>query len=395
MKGRPTGESASMSALGAGGEGTGGHSLIGVLDDFVGYNDVVDNQMQKKKEFYRATVCNVVLRTKDKRGWKDVIGTRWPGGDPYGDWLTSPDWVSTHRGSLEVEGRPSDPGKPVYLSREQIEKERREQGPTMFSFQMQNDDSPPGEKPWIESECEHFCTIEEAKGAGWLVALADPAPRAMGSVGGRDERTRRDGTKNWWANVVVKLRRKGNLRQVIWLDGEQSRDWGLSEGMDRSVKLAMKWHAKEGYAEHTSSPVYLEEFIRSSRELGWKAHIIGSRRQYDAEDRLRYTYNAQAKCSYLSTLADRAKNNEFIICQSVPKDLVDIFLSQMRGFMPLPDGRTGIPFDDMANAISFAVDPYFSTRYPVVSEEFTPRFDPLGDDGTDQRYETRTRHSAA
>lgn len=369
LGGRRIGEGASMQVLGAGGEGTGGHTLVGVLDDFVGYNDVVDAQMPKKKQFYRATVRNVVLRTNERRGWIDAIGTHWAIDDPYVDWRVSPDWISTVRGCLETNGKPDPLGSPVYLSKEQIEKERREQGAAMFAFQMMNDPSPSGEKPWIPEQCEHTCTLEEAKGQGWVVCLGDPAPRAVGSTDGRDEKWRKDGSKNFWANVVVKLRRKGDLWQIILLDGEESKEFGLDEGMQRLVKLGMKWRANEGYCESTSTPVYLEAFIRAKKELGWRGYVIGSRKHIDSDDRLKQTYNARAKNNYLSALADRAKSAEVIVCETFP--LKERFFQQMRGFMPLPDGRTGIPFDDLANAAAFATDPYFKGKYQVVDEGFS------------------------
>jgi hypothetical protein len=368
LRGQRIGDAPSLNCLGAGGEGTGKHSVVGVLDDFVGYNDVVDAQMPKKKQFYQATVCNVVMRIKDRFGWKDCVGTHWAIDDPYVDWRKSPDWTCRVRACLETDGKPDPNGQPVYLSLEQIAKERREQGTVMFAFQMMNDPSPSGAKPWQPAQCEHYCEMDEAKGPGWIVALGDPAPRAVGSVGGRDERWRKDGTKNWWANVVVKLRRKGDLRQIIWLDAEQSRDWGLDDGMEHEIKMAMKWRAHEGYAETTSTPVYRESFIKAKQRLGWRGYIIGS--HGDAKDKLEQTYNANAKNSYMTALCDRAKNNEFLICKSVPQEMVDELLKQARGFMPLPDGRTGIPFDDLFNALAFITDPYFGKRYQKVGEDF-------------------------
>jgi hypothetical protein len=71
----------------------------------------------------------------------------------------------------------------------------------------------------------------------------------------------------------------------------------------------------------------------------------------------------------LLALADRAKAQEVIVCDTFP--LKEEFFGQMRGFMPLPDGRTGIPFDDLANAVSFATDPYFKNRYQAVDEAFS------------------------
>lgn len=396
LKGKKIGTTASMQALGAGGEGTGGHSLVVVLDDFIGYNDVVDAQMPKKKEFYRATVCNVCLRiiitdpvtkkTREVTGWKDVIGTHWAIDDPYVDWRKSPDWICRVRACVED-------GKPVYLSQDQIDKELREQGPTMFAFQMMNDPSPSGAKPWSVKECEKpTITLEDAKGPGWVVVLGDPAPRAMGSVGGRDEKFRKDGTKNFWANVAVKLRRKGDLRQIILLDAQQSRDWGLDEGMKNLAQMALKWRANEGYCEHTSTPIYLERFMEAKRELGWKGYVIGSRKltMGDSEDRLKQTYNANAKNAYLVALCDRAKMDEFLVCDKVPADLRLEFLSQMRGFMPLPDGRTGIPFDDLANAVAFATDPYFRSRYPMVAEP--DMWSPYRDRDKEPEYMYENRH---
>jgi hypothetical protein len=381
LKGKKIGTGNSMEALGAGGEGTGGHSLVAVLDDFVGYNDVVDGQMPKKKEFYKATVCNVVQRivvtdpqtkvAREINGWKDVIGTHWAVDDPYVEWRDSQYWAARVRACLETDGVPDPNGQPVYLSRQRIAQEMEEQGSVMFQFQMMNNPSPAGEKPWIASECEHTCTKEEAKGSGWVVALGDPAPRAVGSTDGRDERYRRDGSKNWWANVIVKLRRKGELRQIILLDAEQSKEWGLEEGMGRLVKLGLKWRANEGYCESTSTPIYTEKFIEAKKEFGWKGYVIGSRKHMDADDRLKMTYNARAKNAYLTALADRARQAEVIVCDTFPRELLDVFWGQMRGFMPLPDGRTGIPFDDLANAVSFATDPYFRNRFQAVEEEWS------------------------
>lgn len=380
------GDAPSMVAVGAGGESTGAHSRVGVLDDFVGWNDVVDAQMFKKKEFYRSTVRNVVIRTQGKYGWVTAIGTHWAVDDPYVDWRKSPDWTCRVRSCTED-------GKPVYLSQDQIDKELREQGPTLFAFQMLNDPSPAGAKPWSVKECEKpTITLEDAKGPGWVVVLGDPAPRAMGSVGGRDEKFRKDGTKNFWANVVVKLRRKGELRQIILLDAEQSRDWGLDEGMKRLVQLGLKWRANEGYCEHTSTPIYLERFMEAKRELGWKGYVIGSRKltMGDTEDRLKQTYNANAKNAYLVALCDRAKMDEFLICDKAPADLRNEFLSQMRGFMPLPDGRTGIPFDDLVNAVAFATDPYFRGRFPMVSEP--DMWSPFRENDKAPEYSYENRH---
>jgi hypothetical protein len=57
--------------------------------------------------------------------------------------------------------------------------------------------------------------------------------------------------------------------------------------------------------------------------------------------------------------------------------------------MPQPDGRTGIPFDDLINAAAFATDPYFGRRYQAVEEEWSwSPFKPRNKED-DYAYESR------
>jgi len=158
--------------------------------------------------------------------------------------------------------------------------------------------------------------------------------------------------------------------------------------MQNLVKMAMKWRANEGYAETTSTPVYLESFIRAKKDLGWRGYVIGSRKDMDSNDRLKSTYNSNAKQSYLTALADRALSAEVVICESFP--LKDEFLAQMRGYMPLPNGGTGIRFDDLANAVSFATDPYFKRHYPAVDESFVINMDDV--EYLDESFGQRSRY---
>ena len=61
----------------------------------------------------------------------------------------------------------------------------------------------------------------------------------------------------------------------------------------------------------------------------------------------------------IANLAERAKNTEFLICETVPEAFLEGFLHQARGWRPLSSGRNSLKLDDRANVVSFAVDPVF------------------------------------
>ncbi len=377
----------SLLGKGSGTEVTGVHGKKGYLDDIVGRNTLIDSQLPVVESWFTSTVIPVI----DDAMYR-VTGTRWHADAIYEKWITDPDWcvivlpsavpeefdfvmnpeaIDWSKDKIIV---PKDPslacpiyGPPEYrdTQRKKLKFLQRQMG-VDFEPQMQNDPSPPGELPWSPTECEHYCTLKEAEGPGFVLTLSDPAPRAIGS-GDRSEKLRKDGTKNRWATCTVKLRRKGDLRQIILLDGESSKDWGLEEGMDKVTDQAQKWKAKEAYAEHVSTPVYLQALHdaknRGARSgSGWRGYVI---------DKLENTYNAQAKASYFAAMADRAKHLELLICETVPKPFLDLFLAQARRCRPQSNGSMGIPFDDEINVVSFATDPYFRSKYAAVESEWS------------------------
>lgn len=376
----------SLVGKGSGTEMTGKHGRKGYLDDIIGRNTIIDSQLPVVESWFQSTVIPVI----DDAMFR-VTGTRWHQEAVYEKWIADPDWccivlpcsvpeefdlvmnpkaIDWSKDKILV---PKDPtlerpiyGPPEYrdTQKKKLKFLQRQMGPD-FEPQMQNDPTPPGELPW-SNECEHYCSLEDAKGAGLVVTLSDPAPRAVGGAD-RSERLRRDGTKNDWSVCTVKLRRMGELRQIILLDGEASKEWDLDEGMDRVTGQALRWHAKEAYAEHTSSPIFLQALYdaksRGARSgSGWRGHVI---------QKLENTYIANAKNEYFSALASRAKHAELLICSSCPKPFLDKFLAQARRWRPQANGTTGIPLDDCANVVAFATDPYFAHRYAEVSEEWS------------------------
>ena len=273
LRGRRIGDGPSLLCMGAGAEGTGGHSLVGVLDDFVGKNDVDDSQMPKKLGFYQSTVANVVLsqsKSQPVRGWVDVIGTRWSEDDPYGVWLKSKAWVSTVRACLETDGKPDEKGTPVFLTADAVERAREAQG-RVFDYQMMNVPTSPGDLPWNRETCEHFLSINDAKGC-YIYVIHDPAPAKQGAFDGTGARLRGDGSKDPWAIAVIGMRIKGQRREMILLDLRQSREWDFDEGLREGARLQRKWNARGVAIESVGAGgVMLKDRMRTiAREEGVK-----------------------------------------------------------------------------------------------------------------------------
>jgi hypothetical protein len=375
LRGRRIGDGPSLLCLGAGAEGTGGHSLVGVLDDFVARNDVDDSQMPKKLSFYQSTVSNVVLsqtKTQPVRGWVDVIGTRWSEDDPYGVWLASKAWISTVRACLETDGKPDDKGTPVYLTPDAVERAREAQGPH-FPYQMMNDPLPPGDLPWDRETCEHFIESADAKGC-YIYVVHDPAPARQGSLDGTGARLRGDGSKDFWAIAVIGKRVKGQRKEMLLLDLRQSREWDFDEGLREGARLQRKWGARKVAIESVGSGgVMLSERMRTiAREEGVKYSPV------------ELTVTNRGKNTRFSALCSRAKADEFLIADSVPAEIRQTFLEQARAWRPLPNGRNGLKYDDLADVVSYATDPALDQYARSEADEEWSPFRKREEDGPTQ-----------
>lgn len=345
------GDAPSLRAWGAGSEATGGHSRVGVLDDPVGWNDVSDSQMPAKKRWYQATVRNVVRAD----GWIDVIGTRWPE-DIYGEWLKSPHWVSTVRAALETDGKPDYKGEPVYLTKAQVKRKRDEMGEYMFAFQMMNDDTAKGERPWVAEKMERRCTLKDLLPGAFKIVLSDPAPYEPG-------RSSDGATKDDWATLTIGLQSRGQRREIIWLDGAFSPSWTPSEGFEEICRQKRRWKTGHVAIERVAQTIqfYMKDLEEISRREGVK------HREHEL------TLSHQGKNAYFRRLCDRAAQGELLICESVPDAVVEKTLDQCRRWLPLPTGRNSLKHDDLANCLSFATDPSFRHFAPEADEpEWSP-----------------------
>jgi hypothetical protein len=241
--------------------------------------------------------------------------------------------------------KPDIDGTPVLLPQSEIAKLRRDMGPD-FLPQMMNDPAPQTERPWDRNRCEHFIERSEAVGHGTLFVLSDPAPAKVGSWKGVGEKSRADGTKDDWATCVVKVRNRGQLQEIILLDGQFSQQWAPDAGMDVICEFLGRF---------PGAWVYIEAYGGLGKDYErdlWAA----TRRNAVRMKWLPFegSYAANAKNNRFAKLSEKAKQGEFQICKSCPTDFVDKFLGQARNWMPLPGGRNTNRFDDCADVVSMA-----------------------------------------
>ena len=377
LKSNRSDDAPSFRAWGQTSEATGGHSRYGYLDDIIAANTIEDSAMPKVRSWYRNTVRNVILGS----GWLNATGTRWDPDDIYNDWLTSRHWKVVVRAALEMDGKPDYKGKPVLFTVSEIRKKRDEMGEVAFAAQMMNDPSPAGEKPWVPAECEHIITADQGRGQGFVVVLSDPAPAKVGAFG-TDKKREGGDSKDYWTNAVVKFRAVGDRREIVLLDGSGSQSWGVDEGFSETIRLARKWSANGIAVEKTGQAVafYMETLRNIARREGVRYRPID----------LSMTY--KGKNVQFSALADRAKHDEFLICETCEPSFLDLFLSQARDWRPIMGGRNSLKYDDHANVVSFATDPVFKTYAPITgSDELA--FDPFaGARGDRQRTEYGGRY---
>jgi len=350
LKGQRIGDGPSLLCQGAGGEGTGGHSLVGVMDDIIGLNDVLDSQMPKKKQWYQGTVCNVVLKknqVQPRRGWKDCICTPWSEDDAYVDLTTSPDWIYTNRACLETDGKPDENGEPVYLTMAEINKQRREQG-ALFPYQMMCDRSPKAQLIWDRSY-ERIVSQQEwyRGGRGLRVVVSDPAPVNVGGADPTNMKQRGDGSKDEWAIAVGEIRVRGGIQELALCDLEASRDWTPAEGFTRMCEASRRWNAPYVFMETKGS-----QLVHLEPELDRVRSKLGVSFNYEP---LEATY--RGKNLQFGLLAGRGKLGEVYMFNTIPGEELSALLAQMRKWRGLPGGKNGLRFDDRANVFSFLLDP--------------------------------------
>ena len=362
----------SVQGKSTGSEITGAHCNRVYLDDIVGRNTIADSGLPRVKSWFRNTVMPVL----NPGGTILVTGTRWDLDDPYAGWLKSKDWQCRVRAALETDGKADYKGKPILLPMREVQLRRRDMGESDFAFQYMNDPSPSGDKPW-DPGAEQIIGIKPSKdlpgaaGSGSVFVLSDPAPAKQGSLKQEGESFRADGTKDDWAFAVVKIMLYHGQQIGVLLDLSSSKGWTKAEGLDEACRLMKVWNTNKFFNEAYGGLIadYSEEMKKAARRNGVPLYLDkGQLPQFKSN------YGKGAKNDRFGNLCSWAKQLRFYICgETVPEAELEKFLTQARGWLPMPNGRNTLRFDDVADVVSRITDPALQ----MFSPHETARIDPI------------------
>jgi hypothetical protein len=377
--------------VGAGSEITGAHVDVIRPDDIIGRRTIENSELPKIHAWWQ----NTALPVLNPAGRISAVGTRWHTDDIWGTFIGSANWDCLVRACSEVNGVADYTlQNPVHFGPEEGGREKaikrleraREEMKGDFDAQMMNDPSPASEKPW-DREREVVIPKGEAAGVGFTSVLSDPAPAKTGSLDTLGAKRRADGTKDYWANAVLKFRKNGMRNEIILLDGSMSREWDVDGGFDEICRLKRVHGAAHHAIEGTGQAIAL--YGKSMDQAARRAGVPNACLE------LKGTYRGNAKNIYFSALASAAKSGEFMISDGCNREFLDMFLAQAREWRPLETGGNGLRYDDCANVVSFATDAVFAAHMPTLVKRGFEGFNPLSDDDERPEFPARTRHSAA
>ncbi len=353
----------------SGSEITGVHVTGSIrVDDIIARNTIEDSALPKIKSWYESTIMPVRRPGCLVR----ASGTRWDMHDLYGEWIDSGDWKTMVRAARETDGKPDYKGKPVLYSAKEIRLREKQMGSANFAAQMMNDPNPEGERVWHAEQCEHYITADEIKGPGRVFILSDPAPAKEGSLRGLGERARKDGSKDYWATAVVKIRARNQKQELVLLDGSASQEWTRSQGLEEIARFMGKYSTGLVYIESYGGIMadYAQDMQQTARRHGLPLthDMKGGLLKFSGQ------YQKGAKNARFGALADRARNDEFLIGPNVPQAFLEMFLEQARNWRALPGGRNTNRYDDCADAVSWSTDSALQ-QYAPAPDYSDPFFD--------------------
>ena len=403
--------SATLRAQGQSSEVTGAHiSGVGWMDDIIAESTVLNSELHKVAEWYRRSVVPVVDSKKFR-----VVGTPWPGQTIYKQWMKSGRWRTLIiPGAIEEsdeqfkERLKSDDKKihfvpdykltnPMHGTKERIEESReklRDEQEDMqgaFGPQIMMDDEPEADRFWT-NDCEQLCKLDPEEGmpgamegAGIFVVLSDPAPWKEGSWKSIGEKQRADGTKDEWAIAVLRVRVRGDLWEVILIDGDASMVWGENQGCDVACGFMKRWRTNIFISEDQNS--WHDRMIEASRR-----NAVSLRRDRDGGPLKYEIYNkSQRKTTAFSAVCDLAREGRFYICRETCSDSFLYgdkehtgFLTQARKARKIKEGMWTLRYDDRIDVVSRVMDPVVRSLAPRKDTSrtgtewspFTPRPEP-------------------
>jgi len=419
--------SPTLKAQGAGSEATGAH-IDGEawLDDIISRKTIEKSEIMKIQRWVQNTVFPIV--DAGENGVKLIrgVGTPWGEQTIHQIWMEDPDWrtlivpgalsVSDEEyrtrvlsGEMKCHFAPDykffNPtfGPAEYRSKAvKMLKVEQRQMKGDFSPQIMLDPEPEAERPWSKA-CENFTglaktdTAPGVDGPGQVFVISDPAPFLEGGYRGLGEKSRGDGTKDWWSLCVVKLRVRGDVMDIILMDGYRSQEWGHKDGARAAARLMKRYQTNKFFSENQKE--HFQHMLSACLHEGTslcRARDGGPLKFAD--------YNkADGKNSRINTLADRAKNQEFWICRDTCPDEFLFgdgehtgFLTQVRKFRKVAPNKTNLRYDDDADVVARATDAALLEFAPspqvIRTLQPTSPFRPPDDEGP---YSWGTRHVRA
>ncbi len=381
---------ATLFCRGAGSEVTGAHGNIGFLDDTIARNDIEDNQLAKKKDWYENTVLPVI---DDMR--IVVTGTPWSDWGMYQDWCGDPEWCTLEIPAATVErieevdwSQDKIRLTPDYEFEGSINYGYEENAPKLrkklrvlkrqmksnFGPQIMVDPVPKEEKPWSVEECEKELFIPSDRiwlHPGTTFILSDPAPLYIGSDSGENEKKRADGSKDEWAIAAVRITSVGDHHELYLLDGIASREWGTDEALELALSWLRKWRTSYLYNESFGGLQvdYSERAKKIALRMGITVYFDPKTGRLP---RYADAYMSQAKNHRFTQLAWFAKQGWFRISSRCSKSFLEDqreprlgFLYQAREWRPLHKGRNSLQYDDRADVVARGTDSALINMAPI------------------------------
>jgi hypothetical protein len=415
--------SATLRAQGVKSAVTGAHiDGVGWMDDIIDEGTVLNSELHKVEDFFRHTVVPVV-DSKLFRG----VGTPWDDQSIYQEWMESEHWKSiivpgaVSESDDQIREAFANPGNrkvhftpdytftnPVHglaedlaLARGELKAEQEDMK-GKFSPQIMIDSEPESERPWGK-DCENWTGLSPSdsepgvNGPGAVFILSDPAPFLEGGYRGLSEKQRADGTKDYWSICAVKMRVRGQLLDIILLDGVRSQEWSHVEGAQIAAQFMRRFSTTNFISENEKQ--HLEYMKSACLNEG-----VTLRKLKNGAALKFASYNkADGKNSRIIELAAWAKEQRFWICRDTcSKEFLygdrthTGFLTQMRKYRRLAPNKNNLRFDDDADVVARATDATLAEMAPKphVIEGIKP-MSPYRNNTTGEEFTWGTKHVRA
>jgi hypothetical protein len=407
-----------LMSKGAGSEITGAHFTGPIwLDDIIARKTIENSELAKIERWVQSTIIPV------SAGQLRCTGTPWSEQSIHQKWMQDPHWLT-----IVIPGAISESidkvvemlngnerkihftpdykyGNPMFWpeefagqARKQLKMESREMAGD-FPPQIMCDSEPESEKPWSKA-CENFTALRKSdtsqgtEGPGAIFVLSDPAPFLEGGYKGLGEKSRQDGTKDYWSICVVKLRVRGSTMDIILLDGDRSQEWGDREGAQRAAHFMRKWNTPYFFSENPK--IHHTHMLAACLQDG-----VTLRRARDGGPYKFADYNkADGKNSRIISLCDRARDCTFWICRDTCSEdfltgdgVHTGFLTQVRKFRKVGPNKTNLRYDDDADVVARATDAALLEIAPKPQHiEASRPMSPFRDNSPQEEYTWGTRH---